>query len=240
MQEAIMQQIVLITDGCSNTGFDPAAAAALARQRGIVVNVIGVVDAEPFGVQGEEEVRRIAEAGGGISRVVYPSRLAQTVQMVTRQAATRTIHQLVDRALWERLGVRSLQELTPGQREKVVEIVEEVCDTGMLRVALLIDTSGSMKNKLAAVCEAINDFSISLRSRSGRSEMTCLTFPGKRRVVEQRIAWTSEVEAAVALRSDLQVSGATPTGTAILETLAYFRPGAPEPLVGGYFRDYVF
>ena len=38
-----MKQIMLITDGCSNVGESPVMAAALARQEGITVNVVGVV-----------------------------------------------------------------------------------------------------------------------------------------------------------------------------------------------------
>ena len=39
-----IKQILLITDGCSNQGEDPIAMAALAREQGITVNVIGVME----------------------------------------------------------------------------------------------------------------------------------------------------------------------------------------------------
>lgn len=39
-----MKQIMLITDGCSNVGESPVMAAALAKQEGITVNVVGIVD----------------------------------------------------------------------------------------------------------------------------------------------------------------------------------------------------
>ncbi|GAB6891507.1 hypothetical protein JCM14450A_25130 [Geobacillus stearothermophilus] len=44
MRKGTLRQILLITDGCSNHGEDPAAMAALAREQGITVNVIGVLD----------------------------------------------------------------------------------------------------------------------------------------------------------------------------------------------------
>lgn len=39
-----LKQILLITDGCSNSGEDPIAMAALAKEQDITVNVIGVMD----------------------------------------------------------------------------------------------------------------------------------------------------------------------------------------------------
>lgn len=59
-----MRQILLITDGCSNVGVSPVVAAAHAKEEGITVNVIGVVDQGELGMLGAEEIREIAEAGG--------------------------------------------------------------------------------------------------------------------------------------------------------------------------------
>ena len=44
MKTGTVKQILLLTDGCSNQGESPTAMAALAREEGITVNVIGVMD----------------------------------------------------------------------------------------------------------------------------------------------------------------------------------------------------
>jgi Ca-activated chloride channel family protein len=87
---------------------------------------------------------------------------------------------------------------------------------------MLVDTSGSMKPKLSAVQQAIHDFSISLRSRSGASRMAVCSFPGKQKYLDVRIPWTDQVEKAHQLTSGLSMSGITPTGPAIVEAIALF------------------
>ena len=44
MRKGTLRQILLITDGCSNKGEDPASVAALCYEQGITVNVIGILD----------------------------------------------------------------------------------------------------------------------------------------------------------------------------------------------------
>lgn len=87
MRRGTLKQILLITDGCSNQGEDPAAVSSLIREQGITVNVIGVLeDDQSEQPEGLQEVEEIASAGGGVSRIVFAKALSQTVQMVTRQA----------------------------------------------------------------------------------------------------------------------------------------------------------
>lgn len=44
MNKGTLQQILLITDGCSNRGVSPIESAREAFASGVVVNVIGVLD----------------------------------------------------------------------------------------------------------------------------------------------------------------------------------------------------
>lgn len=222
MKEATLRQILVVTDGCSNTGMSPVAAAALAREQGITVNVIGVIEKSELGEKGEMEIREIAEAGGGLCDIVYPQQLAQTVQMLTRKAMTRTIHQVVNKELKEILGDSGIEELEPQKRVQVAGMVDELGEKSSLNVVMLVDTSGSMKPKLSAVQQAIHDFSISLHSRSGQSRMSVCSFPGKQKHLDVRIPWTEKVEQAHQISSDLAMSGITPTGPAIVEAIALF------------------
>jgi Ca-activated chloride channel family protein len=75
---------------------------------------------------------------------------------------------------------------------------------------------------LSAVQQAIHDFSISLRSRSGKSKMAVCSFPGKQKYLDVRIPWTDQVEKAHQLTSALSMSGVTPTGPAIVEAISLF------------------
>ena len=99
MRKGTLRQILLITDGCSNHGEDPIAMASLAKEQGITVNVIGVLDQDTIDESGLREIEGIALSGGGISQVVYAKQLSQTVQMVTRKAMTQTLQGVVNREL---------------------------------------------------------------------------------------------------------------------------------------------
>lgn len=99
-----MKQILLITDGCSNVGVSPVLAAAEAREEGITVNVVGVIDYGTIGELGSREIEDIARAGGGISQIVGTRQLAHTMQMMTRKTVVQTIQQAVNRELTQILG----------------------------------------------------------------------------------------------------------------------------------------
>ncbi|GJM73912.1 hypothetical protein HMSSN036_61280 [Paenibacillus macerans] len=99
-----MKQIMLITDGCSNVGESPVMAAALAKQEGITVNVVGIVDYGTIGELGSVEIAEIAKAGGGMSRIVGTENLAQTMQMMTRKTVVQTIQQAVNKEIRQILG----------------------------------------------------------------------------------------------------------------------------------------
>ncbi|OZI12109.1 hypothetical protein CEW92_08040, partial [Bacillaceae bacterium SAS-127] len=80
MKAGTIKQILLLTDGCSNSGEDPVAMATLAAEQGITVNVIGIVGREAENPRGLTEIDHIALSGGGISQIVYKTQLSHTVQ----------------------------------------------------------------------------------------------------------------------------------------------------------------
>ncbi|QXJ38381.1 von Willebrand factor type A domain protein [Parageobacillus caldoxylosilyticus] len=181
MRKGTLRQILLITDGCSNHGENPVAMAALAKEQGITVNVIGVLDQDTIDESGLREIEEIALSGGGISQVVYAKQLSQTVQMVTRKAMTQTLQGVVNKELKQILGSDvSLEDLPPEKRGQVMEVVDELGETVKLEVLILIDTSGSMKTKLPTVKEALLDLSLSLNARMGDNRFAVFVFPGKR------------------------------------------------------------
>ncbi|GAV15937.1 hypothetical protein PBN151_5922 [Paenibacillus sp. NAIST15-1] len=224
----MMKQILLITDGCSNVGIQPAIAAAEARENGITVNVVGIVDHGTIGQLGACEIEEIAGAGGGVSRIVQSHELSQTIQMMTRKTVVQTIQQAVNKELKLILGdaaTDGVQALPLEKRSEVVRVMDDMTEQSALKVALLIDASASMKPKLAAVEEAIRDLMLSLQARSGKSELCVFHFPGPYGGEEavQDLEWTDEITRAKKLFQRLNMRGTTPTGPALLKVIDYYR-----------------
>ncbi|MBH0231825.1 VWA domain-containing protein [Halobacillus yeomjeoni] len=224
MKPGRLKQILLLTDGCSNHGEDPIAVAALARNQGVTVNVIGVLDDRQHSKpQGLDEIESIAEAGGGISQIVYQKSLSQTVQMVTRQAMTQTIQGVVNKELQEILGKdQTIEELPLDKRAEVVEVVDDLGETCDLEVLVLVDTSASMNHKLPTVKDALYDLSLSLNARTGSNQFCVYVFPDTKKTIKKMIDWTPELEKIHGIFSKISSGGYTPTGPALKEALYAF------------------
>jgi Ca-activated chloride channel homolog len=224
VSKGTLRQILLITDGCSNQGEDPIAMAALAREQGITVNVIGVIEEDTIDEKAMQEIEGIASSGGGVSQVVYTQQLSQTVQMVTRKAMTQTLQGVVNQELRQILGSRTtMEDLPPEERGEVMEVVDELGETVDLEVLILVDTSASMKIKLPTVKEALLDLSLSLNARIGDNEFSVFIFPGKRSDVEKVLDWTPKLETLTSIFPKLSSRGITPTGPALREAVTYFK-----------------
>ncbi|MFD2617462.1 VWA domain-containing protein [Terrilactibacillus laevilacticus] len=232
MNKGKIKQILLITDGCSNQGEDPAAMAALAKEHGIVVNVIGVMENYETDDHGMKEIDNIASAGGGVSQVVQTKQLSQTVQMVTRQAMTQTIKGVVNQELQDILGdSKSMEDLPPEKRGRVMEVVDDLGETVDLEVCILVDTSASMKTKLPTVREALLDLSLSLTSRMGKNQFCLYTFPGKRKDTSKIMSWTPKIDHISQVFSKLASGGVTPTGPAIRDVIKSFSTSSRRHLI---------
>jgi Ca-activated chloride channel homolog len=224
MKKGTLRQILLITDGYSNQGEDPTAMAALAKEQGITVNVIGVLEDGASGDQGLQEVEGIAMSGGGVSQIVYTKQLSQTVQMVTRKAMTQTLQGVVNNELKQILGSgQTMEDLPPEKRGEVMEVVDELGETSDLEVLILVDTSASMKKKLPTVQEALLDLSISLNSRIGNNRFSVFVFPGKRKEVDKVLEWSPKLDSLSQVFPKLSSGGVTPTGPAIKEAMNHFK-----------------
>lgn len=224
LKKGTIKQILLITDGCSNKGEDPAATAALANQQGITVNVIGIMeDTHTEETEGLQEVEEIAQSGGGVSQLVYKQSLSQTVQMVTKQAMTQTLQGFVNKELKQILGSeQSMEDLDPEKRGEIMEVVEDMGETCDLEVLVLVDTSASMHDKLETVKEALIDLSLSLNSRIGRNRFSIFSFPGKRKDMEKVFDWSPRLDSISTIFPKLTSGGITPTGPAIREAMYQF------------------
>ncbi|MCF3944457.1 VWA domain-containing protein [Oceanobacillus alkalisoli] len=224
MKKGTLRQILLLTDGCSNQGEDPAATAALAFEQGIAVNVIGILDHdESEESHGLTEVEEIALSGGGVSQLVYSEALSQTVQMVTKQAMNETLQGFVNQELKQILGKdQSLEDIEPEKRGEIVEVVEELGETTDLEVLILLDTSASMHHKLQMVKAALIDLSISLNARTGKNRFAIYSFPGKRKNIQKVLDWTPKLDSISSVFPKITSGGITPTGPALREAIYQF------------------
>src|SRR5699024_365740 len=117
MEVGSLRQVLLITDGESNSGENPVKTATRLFKSGIVVNVIGIVNEYEVKSNSYEEINEIAEAGGGVSQIVYEEDLSQTVQAVTVQAMSQTIQGVVNKELTQIFGEqRAIEDIEPEQR----------------------------------------------------------------------------------------------------------------------------
>lgn len=224
MEKGTLKQILLLTDGCSNQGEDPAAAAALAYHQGITVNVIGILDhGESEESNGLHEVEDIALSGGGVSQIVYSEALPATVQMVTKQAMNQTLQGFVNKELEQILGKnQTLEDIEPDKRGEIVEVVEELGETTDLEVLILLDTSASMHHKLQMVKESLIDLSISLNARIGKNSFAIYSFPGRRKDIQKVLDWTPKLDSISSVFPKITSGGITPTGPAIREAMYQF------------------
>ncbi len=224
MSEGTLRQILLITDGCSNSGVSPVDAAKQAFAYGVVVNVIGVLDPDQSETDASfQEIERIAQAGGGISQVVFKEDLSQTVQAVTRQAMSQTLQGFVHQELKHIFGDnRSLVDIAPDKRGEVMEVVDDLGEACKLEVFILVDTSASMRDKLLTVKEALLDLSMNLDARTGTNQFAIYQFPYKKETIGVIHDWAEALEEVSVIFPKLVSSGMTPTGPALIKALAHF------------------
>ncbi len=235
MKTGKLKQLLLITDGCSNQGENPVGVARKAREKGITVNVIGIMDAASKDHGGIHEVEEIARSGGGMSRIVQLEELSQTVQMVTRQAMSETIKGVINQELQQILGDEaSVETLHPEKRDQIVEVIDDLGESIHLDLCVLVDASASMKPKLKEVEEALTDLTLSLSSREGSNNYCLYSFPGKRKTTECLLKWTPQFSRFHRYFNKLSPSGLTPTGPALQEVMLSFEEDHREGELSEY------
>lgn len=223
MEVGRLRQVLLITDGCSNSGENPVTVATRLYKSGIIVNVIGIINEQEASTTSYDEIEQIARAGGGVSQIVYEEDLSQTVQAVTVQAMSQTIQGVVNKELTQIFGKqKAIEDIEPEQRGEVVELVEEMGETAHLQVFILVDTSASMHGKLPAVKEALLDLSYNLQARAGHNEFAIYQYPHEEQIISPITEWTRELQPMSVIFPQLVLGGMTPTGPALNKALRQF------------------
>lgn len=211
-----IRQIIIITDGKSNIGISPIEAARQANKAGIVVSTIGIINQDSDDEERDiEELEGIAKAGGGLCEYTHLENLGMTVQVMTQKTAQRTIEQIVSRQLKSIAGV-DINNLEPKSRFKIVDFIENFGDSINLRCAVVLDTSGSMKNKLETAKKSMTELLRSLKSRRGHSKIALIKYSGLDNDYASIICSFTDSEEFLKDRLNLlKAGGGTPTGPAI-------------------------
>lgn len=235
MEVGTIRQVLLITDGGSNSGENPAKTAARLFKAGITVNVIGIVSEHETHNSSYDEITEIATAGGGLSQIVYEEDLSETVQTVTVQAMSRTIQGVVNKELTELFGrKKQIEDISPEKRGEVAELVEDIGEVASLQVLILVDTSASMQGKLPTVKEALLDLSYNLQARTGQNEFAIFQYPDQKEPISPITMWTCELQSMSVIFPKLMVGGMTPTGPALQEAMYQF---SKKQLKGKVYRE---
>ncbi|HZK58166.1 MAG TPA: VWA domain-containing protein [Clostridia bacterium] len=218
-RDVIIKQIILITDGRSNIGGDPARAAARAYRNGIIVNTIGVAGQKCIRKDALNEIIQIAKAGGGSYEYSYIDRLFQTMQGLTYKTINQTLKHVVNKQLKEMIG-EDINNMEPESRSKMLNYIDRFSDDVGIRCCILLDNSGSMANKIHIAKYSILDLVYSLEGRRGRVDIAVAAFPGEN-VYKCDILhdFNDTAEGLGKCLHNINPRGCTPTALAIREAI---------------------
>ncbi|KUO67712.1 MAG: hypothetical protein APF77_24720 [Clostridia bacterium BRH_c25] len=212
-----IKQIIVVTDGRSNTGISPVEAAKRAFDAGITVSTIGVINIRNSSDEKDiEEVEEIAKAGGGLCDYTHIEDLSRTIQNLTHKTAQRTIEQIVSRQLKVIIG-EEIENLEPKSRLKIVDFIENYGENINLKCIVVLDTSGSMRDRLSIAKRSVVELLESLQGRKGSSSIAVIAYPGEEAGSSIICGFTNEIDTLRQKLEALRSGGGTPTGPAILK-----------------------
>lgn len=214
-KDVIIKQIILVTDGQSNVGENPVEAAARAYKNGIIVNTIGVVDRKNPNEAALNEIIDIAKAGGGNYEYSYIDELFQTMQSLTYKTVNQTLQEVISKQLKEMIG-QDIYSMEPASRSKILNYIDDFSENVGVQCCILLDSSGSMGNKIHLARHSILDLIYSFKGRRGRVDVAVIAFPGDDfltcKVVHNFNDTPDKLERSL---YEVNPKGGTPTGPAI-------------------------
>jgi len=228
MKDVKIKQIIVVTDGRSNVGGDPVAAAREAAANSITVSAIGIVDKSEADESPIEEIQKIAQGGKGEWELTYIENLSATLQMVTQRTVNKTLSTVVNKQLKEIIGAE-LDDIKPKKRNKFIEYMDNLSDEIYIKCCVLMDCSGSMKPKIHKARESIIDLMNSMNARKGRSEIAVIAFPGNGGDMTNIVNnFTSDIEYVKNQIYNMIPNGTTPTAPAIYKAIELFANRSPR------------
>lgn len=208
------RQIMLITDGESNEGVCPISVAKEGHARGVTTSTIGIIN----GTNEEKplkEIKDIADAGGGIWETTDIQNLPIALSVATVKSVYKTIEEAVNKELKEIIGT-GLVDIHPESRIKVTDMIDKIGDEINIKCCIVIDSSGSMTNKMNIAKNSILNLLRILSQRKGKTEIAVISYPGKSlNQYEVLCNFTEDRESLEKSLHKIQIGGNTPTGPAI-------------------------
>ena len=209
----MLKQIILISDGQSNRGSEPAEIAKLALDNDIRVNTIGIIDNKE-NKSPIFELENIAEKGGGICELTDLENLSETLSKVTVKSVYETIEEAVSHELREIIDV-DIEEIHPAKRNKIINMIDKIGDEISLKSLILLDASGSMKKKIDIARKSIFELLMFLEERNGENQIAVMVFPAENNDYELLCDFTKDVDELRDKIKSIKTGGTTPTGPAI-------------------------
>lgn len=228
----MIRQIIVVSDGKSNKGPNPAQMAALAQSKGIKVSTIGIIDNCDEGAI--LELESIAEKGGGICELTDLDNLSETLSRVTVQSIYQTIEEVVNSQLKTIIDAE-LEEVRPDLRGKIINMMDKIGNETPLKCLILLDTSGSMRDKIEVSKKSIYELLLFLEERKGENQIGVIRYPSLRGDYELLCDFTDDLSQLRRQISHIEVGGITPTGSAIEGAIRVFEGDDEEYLI----KDYV-
>lgn len=214
-KKPVIKQIILVTDGQSNTGGNPIDAAKRAFDRNIIVNTVGILDRNNQREEPIEEIVKIAKVGGGSYEYTYIEELYHTMQSLTYKTVNQTIQEAVNKQLKEIMG-NGLDGMAPLERSKILNYIDSFSDEVRIRCCILMDASGSMNSKINSARYSILDLMNSFKGRKGKVDFAVIAFPGEKAQTCKTIYdfYNHEIDLERCLY-EIKPKGGTPTAEAI-------------------------
>ncbi|ABW17991.1 vWA domain-containing protein [Alkaliphilus oremlandii] len=216
-RDVMIKQMILVTDGQSNVGGSPIIAAEKAYRNGIIVNTIGIVDGKESNEDALNEIVEIAKAGGGTYEYSYINELFQTMQSLTYQTVNKTLQEVVSKQLKEMIG-QEIHSMEPASRSKILNYIDDFSEDVGVQCCILLDSSGSMANKIHLARHSILDLIHSFKGRRGKVEIAVIAFPGENMEICKVLHDFNEDSARLERGLyNISPKGGTPTASAIEE-----------------------
>lgn len=216
----MLNQIIVISDGQSNVGPEPADIARLALNTDIKVNTIGIIDNEK-NKNSISELESIAENGGGVCELTNIGNLSETLSRVTINSVYSSIEEVVSSELKELMDVE-LHKMSPDDRNKIIKMVDKIGNEITLKCLILLDTSGSMKNKIDIARKSVFELLMFLKERKGENHIGVMIFPYETEYYKLLCDFTMDIDELKGKIQKIVTGGITPTGYALEGAIGVF------------------
>ncbi|NLW39459.1 MAG: VWA domain-containing protein [Tissierellia bacterium] len=209
----MLNQIIVISDGRSNVGPKPSSIAELAYNKGIRVNTIGIIDSNKDR-DAIEELEDIAEKGGGLCELTTLDKLSAALSRVTISSVYNSIEEVVREEL-KTISDRDIYDMNPVERNKIIDMIDKISNEVPLKCLILLDASGSMKNKIDVARKSVLELLLFLQERKGENQIGLIAYPGKDGYYQMLSDFTSNIDELKGDIEKISTGGTTPTGYAM-------------------------